>query len=237
MKKKDFVAEDLLSKIYQNKYKAGGKLPTERSLASNYKVSRYTIREALKKLIKIGTVKAVQGSGIFVSDDYYKSPLIYNSLTENKFKEIRSELIYFKRIKLDSILKEIFDIRGNEEVWEFKRVRIVDYRKIQIEVSKLPCRYFEDLGQDDIKNSVHSYVYEKGYKISHFITSYSPLILGKEDAAILNCKKGIPAMKIINRGILENSKGFEYSEMINLDYSVSYISPFNEKNLQHRQGK
>jgi len=237
MKKKDFVAEDLLSKIYQNKYKAGGKLPTERSLASHYKVSRYTIREALKKLIKIGTVNAVQGSGIFVSDDYSKSPLIYNSLTENKFKEIRSELIYLKRIKPDNVLKEIFDIGENEEVWEFKRVRMVDYRKIQIEVSNLPCSYFEDLSEDDIKNSVHSYVFEKGYKISHFITTYSPVILGKADAAILNCKKGISAMKIVNRGILESSKAFEYSEMIVLDYSVSYISPFNEKNLQHRQGK
>ncbi|MBU3143079.1 GntR family transcriptional regulator [Clostridium sp. CF012] len=237
MKKKDFVVENLLSRIYQNKYEAGGKLPTERLLASHYQVSRYTIREALKKLIKIGIVTAVQGSGLFVSEDYYKNPLIYNSLTENKFKEIKSELIYFKRIKPDNVLKEIFDIRGNEELWEFKRVRIVDYRKVQIEVSNLPCSYFEDLSEDDIKNSVHSYVYGKKYKISHFITTYSPVVLSKEDAAILNCKKGIPAMKIVNRGVLENSKVFEYSEMINLDYSVSYMSPFNASNLQYRQSK
>lgn len=50
MKKRDFIADDILSKIYQNTYKAGQKIPTERDLANQYDVSRYTIREALKNL-------------------------------------------------------------------------------------------------------------------------------------------------------------------------------------------
>ncbi|MCF2650278.1 MULTISPECIES: GntR family transcriptional regulator [Niallia] len=61
MKKRDFIAEDILSKIYQNKYRAGEKIPTERELAKHYDVSRYTVREALKKLVNIGCVKIIQG--------------------------------------------------------------------------------------------------------------------------------------------------------------------------------
>lgn len=75
MKKRQFVADDLLSKIYQNKYAPGEKLPTERALATHYQVSRYTIRKAIKKLINIGSVQVVQGSGIFVTKTIRESPL------------------------------------------------------------------------------------------------------------------------------------------------------------------
>ncbi|GJM69712.1 hypothetical protein HMSSN036_19280 [Paenibacillus macerans] len=64
MNKKEFVINDLLSKIYQN-YFPDWKLPTERELAAQYNVSRYTIQEAIKKLKDMGMVNVIQGSGIF----------------------------------------------------------------------------------------------------------------------------------------------------------------------------
>lgn len=100
MKKRDFIAEDIFSKIYQNKYKAGEKLPTERELSDLYTVSRYTIREALKKLVNIGCIKVIQGSGIFVSETRYKSPLIYNSLTEKNSRISIQKLCTLKKSSL-----------------------------------------------------------------------------------------------------------------------------------------
>ncbi|MEH7332027.1 GntR family transcriptional regulator [Neobacillus drentensis] len=236
MKKRDFIADDILSKVYQNKYKAGEKMPTERDLAKQYDVSRYTIREALKKLLNIGCIKIIQGSGIFVSDTKYKSPLIYNSLTEKKFKDIESKMIYLKKITPDAALEKIFDINGqNAKLWEYKRVRIVDYQKVQIETTRLPYSYFPDLNEAVVTSSVHEYVQQNDYQISHFITTYSAVNVSKEDAELLNCKKGIAAMKIVNRGILQNSKVFEYSEIINLDYSVSYFTPFNPYSHKYRK--
>lgn len=236
MKKRDFIADDILSKIYQNTYKAGQKIPTERDLANQYDVSRYTIREALKKLMNIGCIRIIQGSGIFVNDTKYKSPLIYNSLTEKKFKDIQSEIIYLKKIKPDQTFEKIFDVNGEQKkLWEYKRVRIADYQKRQIETSRLPCSFFPHLNKEEVKKSVHDYVQQCGYQISHFITTYSAVNVSKEDAELLNCKKGVAAMKIINRGILQNGRVFEYSEMINLDYSCSYFTPFNPYSHQHRK--
>ncbi|WP_040207427.1 GntR family transcriptional regulator [Neobacillus jeddahensis] len=235
MKKRDFIADDILSKIYQNKYKAGDKMPTERDLAEQYDVSRYTIREALKKLVNIGCIKVIQGSGIFVSETKYKSPLIYNSLTEKKFKDIQSKIIYLKKIIPDHALRKIFDLNDNSKLWEYQRVRIVNFQKMQIEMSMLPCSYFPDLNEEEIKKSVHDYVQQCDYQISHFITTYSSVNVNKEEAELLNCKKGAAAMKIVNRGILQNGKVFEYSEMINLDYSVSYFTPFNPYSHKYRK--
>jgi GntR family mannosyl-D-glycerate transport/metabolism transcriptional repressor len=238
MRKRDFIADDILSKIYQNKYKAGEKIPTERDLANHYEVSRYTIREALKKLVNIGCIKIIQGSGVFVNETKYKSPLIYNSLTEKKFKDIQSKIIYFKKVTPDTNLEKIFDINGKQtKLWEYKRVRIVDFQKVQIETTRLPFSYFPNLNEEEVKKSVHDYVQQCDYKISHFITTYSSVNVNKEDADLLNCKKGIAAMKIINRGILQNGKVFEYSEIINLDYSVSYFIPFNPHSHNYRKNE
>lgn len=49
MKKREFIAQDIIGKIYQKKFE-DNKLPTQRELAKMYGVSRYTIQEALKKV-------------------------------------------------------------------------------------------------------------------------------------------------------------------------------------------
>ncbi|MFP9228768.1 hypothetical protein A0E43_09435 [Pectobacterium cacticida] len=59
MKKKDFIAQDLLSKIYQHTDPLPEKLPPERQLAEEYGVSRFTIRQALEKLASIGAIHMV----------------------------------------------------------------------------------------------------------------------------------------------------------------------------------
>lgn len=50
MNKKNFMAEYIIGKIYQNRYKSGEQLPTERELAKIYGISRNTMRKALKNL-------------------------------------------------------------------------------------------------------------------------------------------------------------------------------------------
>ena len=62
MKKKEFVTQDLLSKIYQNNESGPRKLPPERQLAEEYGVSRFTIRQAVEKLASIGIVRIVKGN-------------------------------------------------------------------------------------------------------------------------------------------------------------------------------
>lgn len=60
MKKREFIVQDLLSKIYQEEF-IEGKLPNQRELARNYGVSRFTIQQAIKNLEEIGIVRVVQG--------------------------------------------------------------------------------------------------------------------------------------------------------------------------------
>lgn len=236
MKKKEFIVQDLLSKIYQKDFKAG-KLPNQRELAKTYEVSRFTIQEAIKSLQGIGIVRVVQGSGIYVQEKWVNNPMIFNSLTQTPYKRISSKMVSLTKNLATLDEQKIFQINETDEVWTFSRIRIVNYKIEQLETSKLPVNLFPDFSKEVVESSIQNYVEGKKMRISHYITSYNPITTDKEQAAILLCKRGTPAMQITNRAMLENGLVYEYSNIIAIDYTVTYIRPFDREIHQSRGDK
>lgn len=234
MKKNEFIMQDLLSKIYQNQFK-DGKIPNQRELAQIYGVSRYTVQEAIKSLAEIGVIKVVQGSGMYVYDNLRNNTMIYNSLTRTPYGRIRSKMISLEQAMSTLEEQQIFQLEEPALIWTFKRLRIVDYKIEQIEISELPVTLFPELSQENVEHSIQKYVQNKGYRISHYITSYQPIAVSKAESELLLCKKGAPAMRITNRCLLEDGRVYEYSQLTAIDYDCTYITPFNKKTHQNRQ--
>ena len=63
------VVDIILEKIDNQIYQPGEAIPTERKLAEELEISRYTVRKAIKNLVKKGYLYTVQGSGTFVFED------------------------------------------------------------------------------------------------------------------------------------------------------------------------
>jgi len=61
------VASQLRERIENGEFPVGGLLPTETELCATYAVSRYTVREALRRLQDAGIVTRRQGSGTVVA--------------------------------------------------------------------------------------------------------------------------------------------------------------------------
>lgn len=233
MKKTEFITQDLLSKVYQGQY-ASNKLPNQRQLAKAYNVSRFTIQKAIADLTDMGIVSTVQGSGIFINEKAIINPLIFNSLTKTPYKRLKSKMLKLEKRMATPTDQQIFQINSESKVWYFERVRIVNYKIEQLERSIMPFTLFPDLGQDNIEGSIQHYVESKGLKISHYITSYVPMSADEKDVKILLCHKGTPMMKILNRAVLNNGKVFEYSNISAIDYSVTYIRPYNREGQNFR---
>lgn len=60
------VAEKLKSAIEAGEYPVGSLLPTESELCASFNISRYTAREALRRLAEMGLVSRRQGAGTYV---------------------------------------------------------------------------------------------------------------------------------------------------------------------------
>lgn len=235
MKKKEFVTQDLLSKIYQQHSDGAQKLPPERQLAEEYGVSRFTIRQALEKLASIGVVRIVQGSGIWINAQTRSNPLVYNSITEKRFDQMRYRMISLHKKRPDREDQQIFGLSGDDFIWQFCRLRFVDEVATQIEISRMPAALFPDLNQEVIERSIQQYVLEKGHPISHLLTRYRAVSVNREQSILLGCKKGSPAMHINNRGILDGGWVYEISDIIDINYSCTYVIPHNRDNLAFRQ--
>ena len=228
MKKSEFIVQDLLSKIYQRQY-PDGKLPTQRALAKAYGVSRCTIQVAVRSLADIGVVNLIQGSGIYVREQFRINPLVFNSLTRASYAKIISKCLEFKRSAASSDEVQIFQLAEGAQVWRFLRLRIVDGSVKQIERSSLPVSLFPDFSPKTVERSIQAYVEGLGYRISHYMTTYSPHALTCVDAQLLCARRNTPAMLICNRAVLSNGCVFEYSEVTAIDYAVSYIRPYDRE--------
>jgi DNA-binding FadR family transcriptional regulator len=68
------IADQLRALIDSGEYRVGSRLPTERDLAEQLKVSRPTVREALIALEVEGRVRIRVGSGIYVSEPAALAP-------------------------------------------------------------------------------------------------------------------------------------------------------------------
>jgi len=85
--KEEWLEELLLKKILANTWAIGDRLPAERLLATEFKVSRNTIRGALRRIELKGLIAAKRGSGYYLKSTY----LINNS--ENRSGEESYERI------------------------------------------------------------------------------------------------------------------------------------------------
>lgn len=143
-------------------------------------------------------------------------------------------MLYLKKVPALPKLQRIFNLQDNEMVWEFCRIRIVNYQKTQIETGYIPCTLFPVMTSEVIEDSIQNFALEEGYRISHFMTNYSSTQLTREEADILNCRKNTPAFLIKSRGFLRDGSVFVSSEIIAINYECTYVVPFN-KNIFHKR--
>ena len=84
------IADQLRALIDSGEYTVGSRLPTERDLAEQLKVSRPTVREALIALEVEGRVRIRVGSGIYVIEPAPTSPLPASATIEGPFEVLRA---------------------------------------------------------------------------------------------------------------------------------------------------
>lgn len=235
-KKTDFIVTDLISKIFQRKT-IMDKLPSQRELAGLYHVSRFTIQKVMSRLQSIGLIYMTQGDGTYVNKRALGHPMVYNSLTEVPYNELRSKLIYLKQVEPTIELQRIFNLKAGQKLWEFRRIRIVRYEISQVETGWMPLALFPELNRDVLEDSIQNYALQQKYRIAYFITNYHAGSLDAEHAELLGSKKGLPAMEITSRGVLRDGSIFVYSRIRALQYECTYVSPFNKDVFLSRREK
>ena len=98
----------LEKKIRKREFRPGEHLPTEMELASQFDISRITVRRAIAELVAAGMVYTQQGRGTFVAmprlDNYtFDLNNFYNEISQKKIR-LHEELLEATIIKADELL-------------------------------------------------------------------------------------------------------------------------------------
>ena len=94
------IVRDIKQKILTGALRTGDRLPAERELAENYKVSRITIRNAISRLVYLGFLQTMPQSGTFIADFKKKASieLLVDIISSNEDVD-KSILIEFLEIR------------------------------------------------------------------------------------------------------------------------------------------
>ena len=80
-KKSSFIADQILKMINAGHYKAGSKLPSERTITEQMGVSRPSLREAISALQIVGILESRPGDGTYVSAPFATEDLMRRAVS------------------------------------------------------------------------------------------------------------------------------------------------------------
>lgn len=129
------VKKQIMIEIKKGNIKVGYKMPTERELSENLKISRNTISAAYKELEQEGILKSYQGKGTFVAEE--SKPWKNSNATEKIMKFIDLGLEEALEIGMGgNEFLEIVNMRVREQMDRMKKITAV-YVECNIEQSKM----------------------------------------------------------------------------------------------------
>jgi GntR family transcriptional regulator len=126
----------------------GAALPPERTLAKDFGVSRWTMRQAIRELVADGRLRARQGQGTFVATPKLIQPLALVSYTEAlraQGQQPGREVVAFDEIPADAVLAGQLGITEGGPVHRLERVLLADGQPIGLETTYLAVERFPTL--------------------------------------------------------------------------------------------
>lgn len=121
------LAQVLIRDIDAGRYEVGALLPPELALASQYGVSRHTVREAIRRLADMGLISRHQGIGTRVKAKNAQSRYVASLSTLSDLfqytKRTRLKMLREQRVHADSALAAVLRCKQGQDWLKFETCR------------------------------------------------------------------------------------------------------------------
>lgn len=219
--------ESHIRNLIQSKtLKQGELIPSEKQLSEEFNVTRMTVRSALNNLVKDGYITRQRGVGsIVLANKVYDNISAVSGFTkemENKGYKVSNILEELNVIEADEELMNKLNLTEKENVWEIKRIRLANDKKISYMETYMPVKLFPNLKKSHCEGSLYNYVEEIcGYKIAISEREVSSVLANDELANLLDLIKPEALLYISQVCKLHNSDVFEYSHTYHYGYTLT----------------
>lgn len=151
------VQEIILKNIEIGIWPLHSKIPDEITLSEQLRISRSTLRKALRELIEQGLLKQIRGKGTFVVSNHVENSIGSSliSISESLEKQGLSykTLVLKKMVQVPNLkVASLLELEPGEKVTYIERVRLVAQKPVVYMKNYVPVKYCEDLINADLEN-------------------------------------------------------------------------------------
>jgi GntR family transcriptional regulator len=210
----------ILSRIETGQWRPGDRLPSEDELSERFKVSKITVRQALRELAQLGHIRREQGRGTFVQ----RPPLVEGPRQLTSFsEEMRRQGVQAWSEVLDqgigpasADVASTLGMAEDEPVFRLRRLRLADGDPMGIQTAYIPARFVPRIEDVEFSRSslydVLSGHYDLAPASAH--ETHFAFAVGREDAALLRLDEGAPVMGTELVARLGDGRALEYVKSV-----------------------
>jgi Transcriptional regulators len=234
------IFEELLNEIETGKINNENKFPSETELCARFKVSRGTVREALKLLEQYGIIKREQGKGTFITKKKFEqevSHLMGFSDVMKKYNIVPSaKLLQMEVQTANERIRDKLKLLEGEEVVIVKRLRLGDSEPLIIENSYFVYSLFKPLLNLDLENSsIFKLLYQHTpLRLGHAIQYIEAVTSSEGESEYFNIPTGSPLLLIKRLVHLIDGRPFEFSEDLYRSDKLKFViktDPYEDRDL------
>jgi GntR family transcriptional regulator len=197
------LAAQLEERILSGGWAAGTRLPGERDLATEFGVSRSTVREALEALERSGLVVRHQGRGTHVAPRRLEQELlghfsIVDGLRANGVL-VTNRILTRRPTPASPVVARELALPAGTTVLELERIRIADGRPFMLEHTWLPLTRLPGLDTVDLRvRRLYDVLREDhGVELHRADEAFEPVILTSVEAGRLDQSPGDAALLLL----------------------------------------
>ena len=214
------MADQLREEVLRGDYSDPGEFPTESVLCKKYDVSRYTVREALRKLTSEGLISRKRGSGTVVQPATARAGALHQPLSNvgEILQYARDTSISFEKMNPQAIPQKIAEQIGTTHkrkwfVFHGKRRKEGRKRPIAITVAWINPDLAEAVDRIDINGATLFGQLEEYAKVtvSRVTQDIQAIAASKFHARDLGIEEGDPVLRILRCYFDQNDRMFEIS--------------------------
>ena len=231
---RNLIRKAILSGALEHSYA----LPAERDLAGFSGLSRVTVRNAIKLLVREGTLVQRRGSGSFVSaspsDMQQSTTLLASFSTEMARRGLTARSIWIKRGRFYPSPDEIFALGLSQRsmVSRLMRVRYADDRPMAVERATLPVAILPD--PNVVNESLYATLENLGNAPVRASQKISAINLKKADAELLKIPEGSAGLKIERVAYLANGIASEFTRSLYRGDAYEFIADLTPNEIEKR---
>lgn len=222
------LQDGLRAAIASGQLKPASALPAERDLASDFAVSRITVRKALDGLVGEGLLTRRQGAGTFVAGRVEKQFAKLTSFSEDmaaRGRIVRSEWLNKGEGTVTPDESLTLGLSPGTPVYRFARIRFADDLPMALEYSTIAGYGLPALEAVDV--SLYAALEASGNRPVRALQRLRAVLFDVEQSRLLGIDAGAPGLFIERRAYLDDGRAIEMTHSWYRGDAYDFVAELN----------